>query len=311
LPVGARLKTSERQTFWEHINELRARLKVVAIFVVVVLVAVLFLPINPVYQFEHLGQYVNLQFVNNTFVAWFLHQVLAETLPKGWLIIAAGGIGEGMEIYFVCGILLAIAVCIPVIMYETYRFVDPALKENEKKLVYPFVTATSALFIVGVLFGYFVLAHYLVVFLGPFLHATGISYEIDAASFYYVIFLIIGATGISFTSPVFIYALIALHVIDPDFFSRNRVIIWFIIWIIAGLFLTPDGGPLLDAVLFFPLVALVELAVFLGRQRTRGSTSFLFGSKEKPEPGPSCKFCSHEMSPGQVFCQNCGRANPA
>ncbi|HUI86664.1 MAG TPA: twin-arginine translocase subunit TatC [Nitrososphaerales archaeon] len=299
-----------RQTFWEHINELRARLRVVAICVVVVLIILLLFPINPVYQFQHLSQYVNLQFVNGTATAWFLHQVDRNILPSGWKLIAAGGIGEGMEIYFIAGILLTIALCTPAIMYEVYKFVDPALKENERNLIYPFVTATSILFLVGLLFGYFVLAHFLVLFLAPFFNAVGISPQVDAAQIYYVIFLIIGATGISFTSPVFIYALISLKVIDPSFFSRNRVMIWFVIWIIAGLFLTPDGGPLLDMVLFLPLVALVEAAVFFGRRRTRGAGSFLFGSKAKPEPGPHCKYCSTEIPPGTSFCPSCGRANP-
>lgn len=301
--------SNQRQTFWEHINELRARLKVVAIAVVVALVVVLFFPVNPVYQFQHLSQYTNLQFLEHTVVAWFIQQVQAEILPKGWILIAAGGIGEPMEIYFIAGILLALAICLPVIAYELYKFIDPALKENERKLIYPFVGATSVLFLVGILFGYFVLAHFLVIFLAPFFRASGVSLNVDAASFYYVIFLIIAATGVSFTSPVFIYALISLRVVDADLFSRNRVIIWFVIWVIAGLFLTPDGGPLLDMVLFIPLVALVELAVFLGRRRVRGSTGgALFGSK--PEPENHCQFCSEGMEKGQVFCPRCGRANP-
>lgn len=300
-----------RMTFWEHINELRERLKVVAICVVVVLVAVAFLPLNPVYQFQHLGQYTNLQFVKNTFVSWFLGQVVKEILPPKWVLIAAGGLGEGMEIYFIAAILLAVAVSLPLIMYETYQFINPALKESEKKLVYPFVLATSGLFVVGVLFGYFVLAHFLVLFLQPFFGATGISLQVDASSFYYVIFLIVGATGVSFTAPVFIYAIISLHVLSADFFSKNRVIIWFIIWVIAGLFLTPDGGPLLDLVLFVPLVALVELAVFLGRRRAGGSRaptslpSFL----SNPDPGPACPFCSTPLIMGQPFCPKCGRTS--
>lgn len=302
--------SDRRLTFWEHISELRTRLRVVAIVFAVLIVIIIFAPANPVYQAEHLGQYFNLQFLNNTITATFVHTVHNEIVPSNMHLIAAGGIGEGMEIYFVAGILLALAFSMPVIAYEVYKFVDPALKENERKLIYPFVSSTSVLFLVGLAFGYFVLAHFLVIFLEPFFFATSTSLEVDAASFYYVVFLIIAMTGVSFTSPVFIYALISLRVIDPDFFSRNRVLIWFVVWVIAGLFLTPDGGPLLDMVLFVPLVALVELAVFLGRRRVRGSTSFMFGTKEKPEPAGHCKFCSTEMGKGQAFCPNCGRANP-
>ncbi len=71
--------------------------------------------------------------------------------------------------------------------------------------------------------------------------------------------------GVSFTAPVFVYALIRLRVLEPEFFSKNRVIIWFAIWVVTGLFLTPDGGSLLDLVIFVPIVILVEAAVFLAR----------------------------------------------
>jgi sec-independent protein translocase protein TatC len=301
--------SGQRLTFWEHLNELRARLKVVAYAVVIVLVIVLFIPVDPAYQLAHLDQYMNLQFVQNTFVAWFLKQVVKDILPPSWHLIGAGGLGEGMEVYFIAGVLLTIAFTMPVIAFEVYKFVDPALKQNERRLVYPFVTATSILFVVGLLFGYFVLAHFLVIFLAPFYSAVQISFNVDAAQFYYVVFLIIAATGASFTSPVFIYALVALRVIDADFFSRNRLMIWFVLWIIAGLFLTPDGGPLLDMVLFLPLVTLIELAVFFGRRQARGKGPALFGTKQEP-PEKKCMFCASTIPEGQTFCPNCGRANP-
>jgi sec-independent protein translocase protein TatC len=283
----------------EHINELRARLRKVAIVFAVILVVLIFFPADPTYQFQHLGEYVNLQFLAHTVIAAFILSVKTYILPHTWTLIAATGIGEGMEIYFVAALLLSLVLSMPVIAYETYKFVDPALKENERKLVYPFVAATSSLFVVGVLFGFFVLAKFLVIALAPFLSAAGISFQIDAASFYYVIFLIIGATGVSFTAPVFIYALISLRVIDAEFFSRNRLIVWLVIWVIAGLFLTPDGGPLLDLVLFVPLVALVEIAVFLAKRRVRG--------QPKVVPKNACPYCSASLAKGNPFCPKCGR----
>jgi sec-independent protein translocase protein TatC len=283
----------------EHVNELRARLREVAIVFAIVLVVLIFFPADPAYQFQHLEQYINLQFLAHTVIAAFILSIKTYILPHTWTLIAATGIGEGMEIYFVAALLLSLVLSMPIIAYETYKFVDPALKENERKLVYPFVAATSSLFIVGVLFGFFVLAKFLVIALAPFLTAAGISFQIDAASFYYVIFLIIGATGASFTAPVFIYALISLRVIDAEFFSRNRLIVWLVIWVIAGLFLTPDGGPLLDIVLFVPLVALVEIAVFLAKRRVRG----------QPEVVPKnvCPYCSARLAKGNHFCPKCGR----
>ena len=291
----------------EHIGELRSRLRSVFLVFVAVLAVVVFLPANPAQQAQHLGDYLSLQFLNNTIVAVFLHQVKDYVLPPGWTLLAANGVGEGMEIYFVTAIVLAVAVCMPVIAYETYKFIDPALKPEERKLLYPFVISTSGLFVVGLLFGYLIIAKFLVLALGPFLSATGTAFDIDSASFYYVVLLVLGSTGASFTSPVFIYSLIRLRILEADVFSKNRVVIWFIVWVITGLFLTPDGGPLLDLVIFLPIVLLIELAVALGRRSVAGLPPRT-QPPDLPPPGRTCAYCSAKMPPGRLFCPNCGRS---
>lgn len=285
--------------FSDHLGELRGRLKTVLLAFLVVLIAVVFLPSDPVQQAQHLDQYLNLQFLNHTLIAAFLLQVHSYVLPSGWQLIAANGIGEGMEIYFVASIVVSLAISMPVIAYETYKFIDPALREDERKLLYPFVTSTSVLFIVGLLFGYLVISKFLVLALSPFFQATGTALFIDSAAFYYVVFLIVGSTGASFTAPVFVYSLIRLRVIDADFFSHNRVVIWFVVWVVTGLFLTPDGGPLLDLVIFIPIVVLIEGAVVLGRRGVAGGAP--------PVPQSRCRYCAEKLPPGKLFCPNCGR----
>jgi sec-independent protein translocase protein TatC len=303
-----------RFPFSEHIAELRQRLKRVALsFLVIFLILVVF-PANPLQAIQNPGQYLSLAFIQNTVIAGFLGRIVTDILPNPcpvlgpspsgcWRLIAANGIGEGMEIYFVAALILTLALDMPMIAYQTYKFIDPALKQKERGMIYPFVASTSALFIVGLIFGYFVLAKFLIIALSPFFVATQITFQVDAAAFYYVIFLIIGGTGVSFTSPVFVYALIRLRVLEADFFSRNRVIIWFVIWAVTGLLLTPDGGPLLDLVIFIPIVLLVELAVFLGRRSESGSTPV-----DAPKNELRCPHCGRRLDHPRLFCNYCGKS---
>lgn len=290
--------------FSEHIAELRRRLRVVALSFLGIFVVLILFPSNPVQAVLNPGQYLSLSFIQNTVVAAFLAHVAHDLLPSTWVLIGATGIGEGMEIYFVAALILALAIEMPVMAYETYRFVDPALTEGERKMLYPFVASTSALFVAGLLFGYYFLAKFLILALAPFYLATQITFQVDAAAFYYVVFLTIGATGVAFTSPVFVYTLIRLRVLEADFFSRNRVIIWFAIWVITGLFLTPDGGPLLDLVIFVPIVAMVEIAVALGRKGVRGGEVDVVN----PRRVVKCPSCGAILDRPMLFCTNCGKS---
>jgi sec-independent protein translocase protein TatC len=291
--------------FREHIDELRRRLRIVAISFLIILIAMLLFPANPASVVQDPGQYLSLVFLQNTLIASFLKAVAHDLLPAGWTLLAARGIGEPMEIYLVAALILSVAIDMPIIAYETYKFIDPALSKRERDLIYPFITSTSVLFVVGLLFGYFILAKFLIIALSPFFLASQISFQIDAAAFYYVIFLIIGATGVSFTSPVFVYTLIRLRVLSADFFSKNRVIIWFVTWVVTGLFLTPDGGPLLDFVIFIPIIAMIEIAVALGRRSVKGKQQ-----EAPPEPkwGITCPSCGHTMKTPMLFCEKCGRS---
>ena len=298
---------SGRFQFSEHIQELRKRLRIVAISFVVILLILIFFPANPLNSIQNPGQYVSLQFLQNTVIATFLGRVKADLLPAGWTLLAAKGIGEPMEIYFVAAIILTAAIDMPVIAYETYKFIDPALNEKERALIYPFVTSASVLFVVGLLFGYFALAKFLILALSPFFVSTQTAFLIDAGAFYYVIFLIIVATAASFTSPVFVYTLIRLRVVSADFFSKNRLIIWFIIWIVTGLFLTPDGGPLLDLIVFVPIVAMVEIAVALGR-RTVKDLPPKDRDRTNREGGIVCPHCAAHLATPMLFCEKCGKS---
>ena len=298
---------SSRFQFTEHIEELRKRLRVVAISFIVILLILLFFPANPVNAIHNPGQYLSLQFLQNTVIAAFLGRVKTDLLPAGWTLLAAKGIGEPMEIYFVAAIILTAAIDMPIIAYETYKFIDPALNEKERALIYPFVASMSVLFVVGLLFGYYALAKLLIIALAPFFVSTQTAFLIDAGAFYYVIFLIIVATAASFTSPVFVYTLIRLRVMSADFFSKNRLIIWFIIWVVTGLFLTPDGGPLLDVIVFVPIVAMVEIAVALGRRSVKGLPPKDQGQTGR-EGGIVCPHCGAHLATPMLFCEKCGRS---
>src|SRR5438132_10644598 len=184
-------------TFREHLSELKRRLKL-AFFSFIIFVAIFIVVPSDITDIAHLnitGNYAS-------FIKVFFDQIRRDTLPAGWTLIAVH-LSEPLEVTIVGCIILAFAFNTPIFAYEIFRFINPALEEKERRMVYPFVGATTGLFAAGTLFGYLILAKFLITALSPFFNVVGSSYAIDLADFYFVIFLVIFFSGFGFTIPVY------------------------------------------------------------------------------------------------------------
>ena len=291
----------------EHLTELKRRAKVVVASFVVLLLIFIAVPADPESLLSFNGTYV-------TFVAFFLQRIKSDILPANWILIA-NRLNEPLEVFLVGSVIFALLFNMPIFAYETFRFIDPALTKDERGMVYPFVISSSALFAFGCLFGYLFLAKALIVALSPFFVATGANPYIDLSDFFFVVFLTVVLSGVAFTIPVFIFILLRFGVVDPSFFKKNRIIIWFVTYIFTAI-VTPDGGPLLDLILFVPIIVMVEVAVFLGgryRRRVERRTGAGSGSGSGVAGAVTlqvakCRYCSADLDPNSLFCPNCGRA---
>lgn len=324
----------------EHISELRRRFKVAFLSFVVMLLIFLALPTNigglESYITTGTGNYFPL-------IGFFMARVKLELLPSGWQLLGLG-VSQALEIYLIASVIFALLFNSPIFAYEVIAFVSPGLKDTEKKLIYPFVGAASILFAVGCLFGFFFLAKFLLAAMAPFFVTVGVETSISGLDFYSIVFLTVGLSGFAFTIPVYVYTLIRLGVIQATTFTKNRLIVWAVTYILTAI-ITPDGGPILDVILFVPIIVLLELAVFLGGRaakskakraakeaENRPQTPPASSAPSSPSPPTSpaapsasttavpavaapvsttrvCNYCKTELGQDQVFCPNCGRAN--
>jgi sec-independent protein translocase protein TatC len=310
----------------EHLSELKHRFKVTFTSFVIILAALLVVPEDPAALIS--GGYNSFR----PLIGFFIQNVDKQLLPSGWVLIAANGLSEPLEIYLVASVLFALIFNGPIFAYEVIRFISPALNDREKGLIYPFVGAATGLFAFGVVFGYLFLAKFLLVALTPFFVTVHVSPYVDAGSFYFTVFLTIAMSGFAFTVPVYVYTLIDFGVIKASSYRKNRLVIWAVTYIATAI-ITPDGGPLLDVILFLPIITLLELAVFLGGRHRDGYLKKHGLSEEASGPAPPspptsgttslpapvagpapsaqrvCAYCRNYLAPGVVFCPNCGRAN--
>lgn len=284
------------QPLWDHISELSRRAKV---WIYSFVVATLFYLLVP----------SDLSFLQNPFQVYkpiivsILGGIKTRLLPSGYTLIG-GTVTTPLEIILVAAAVFGFATSVPVLAYEIYKFIDPAIKPSEKQSVYPFVTAFSILFFVGAAFAFFVLLPFVFYFSLPFFNGLGISPFIFADQFYNLIFFVVVASGFAFTIPVFFVLLVKLHVLGTKMLTKNRKYVWAVTLILTAI-ASPDGGPLADIALFVPIIILLEGSIWYAKRYEKGR------DEEEPKSiisETTCTFCGGDMDSTGVFCGRCGKA---
>jgi sec-independent protein translocase protein TatC len=276
-------------------SELAKRVKVVLYVLVISTVLFMVLPAD----FSHLG---NPFVFYDPLVALVLRQIRAQVLPPDVMLIGYE-LTAPMELYLIASFVFGFAVTIPVLAYEIHRFIDPALLPHERQAVYPFVASFSILFLLGAAFGYAVLMPITLWALFKFFIVVGAEQIISIMDFYNMVFVSTIFSGLTFTWPVFFVLLVKFGIANTSMLSKNRKYVYGIMFIVV-MFITTDGGPLVDAMLLLPMAVLTETAIFFGRRYEKARPII-----DRPaKSGPRCRFCSAEIEPGKAFCDACGRA---
>ena len=146
----------------------------------------------------------------------------------------------------------------PVILYQSWRFIAPALSPKEKRWAYPITAVFVLLFLLGVLVGYVALERGL----GFLLEFGGDALTPIIGADFYLKFAtrFILAFGLAFEFPVFLFAAAAVGVVNSKMLRSNRR--WAVLIIlIAAAIITPSGDPMTLMLLSVPLYLLYELTI--------------------------------------------------
>jgi sec-independent protein translocase protein TatC len=165
-----------------------------------------------------------------------------------------------MWIAFLCGLILGF----PVILWELWKFIKPALKDKEVGPVKIFVVIASVLFLIGIFFGYFLLF--------PMSYNFLINYQVSTSgivqtnnTFDDYISLISTMTivsGIIFEMPILVYFLTRLTLLTPQFMRKYRKHAVVVI-LIAAAIITPSPDVTSQMVVAVPMYLLYEISVFV------------------------------------------------
>jgi sec-independent protein translocase protein TatC len=165
--------------------------------------------------------------------------------------------GVLMRIAFFGGLILAS----PVVLYQLWAFINPALTGTERKWAFPIVGALVVLFLGGVLFGYVLLPRGLEFLLGIF---PDVQNDLLLGDYYSFVLRFLFAFGVAFLFPVFLFAAAAAGIVSSQQLARGRR--WAVLIVVIGAALiTPTGDILTLAALAIPLYLMFEITYWLVR----------------------------------------------
>jgi sec-independent protein translocase protein TatC len=131
------------------------------------------------------------------------------------------GIGEPFTTTLTVALVCALILALPVILFELYGFVLPALKPNEKRAARPLLAAIPFLFAAGVLFGYFVVLPAAVHFLQNF-NSSEFNVLVQANQYYQFAATVLLSMGLVFQVPVAILGAVQVGLVTPHQLRRGR-----------------------------------------------------------------------------------------
>lgn len=228
-----RLTHGEEATLVEHLDELRSRL-ILCLFAIVPAFAIAFA-------------------FHENIIEW-----LTGPLPDDKNLVTFG-VTEPFTTSVKVSVIAAIALVLPVLLWQVWAFFAPAVAPNFERVALLFVTLSTALFAAGVVFIYYIVLPRALDFLTSY---DDELYDIQIRASYYYTFVamtLLGG-GLAFLMPIFVLALVRLRILTSTRLRQNRKIAFVIMLVFAALLPTVD--PVSLAFEIVPLLLLFELSIW-------------------------------------------------
>lgn len=243
--MATELSERDRMTVVEHLTELRKRLVVALIAIAVGMVGAF---IFKDYVFQLIMRPLGM-------VPGVEAELLTISPSEPFMTV--------LKVSIYTGFLIAL----PVVFYELWAFIMPALYEREKRRLLPYVFFTTVLFLGGVVFAY-----YLVLPVGlKFLLGYGgdlFTQQVRAAEYISFVSMFLLAFGVVFEIPAVVLLLSVAQLVHARTLQRSRKYA-VLVFAVVSMVLTPSQDPLSMGLMMGPLYVLFELGILLARLTER------------------------------------------
>jgi sec-independent protein translocase protein TatC len=236
MNLPRRLRHGEEATLVEHLDELRTRI------------------------FVSLGALMIGLIVGYVFHAHLIHW-LNRPLPQGRVgRPLTFGVAEPFLTSFKISLFAGFLLALPVILWQLWSFLAPAVDQRTERMVVSFVFLATALLVAGILFGYFVALPAAVHYLTNY-DKSLYDIRIRAKDYYSFATMVMLSMAVVFELPIFILALVRLGVLTSARLRKERRIGYFVVACVAVAL--PGVDPFTTIIEAIPLWVLFELSIWL------------------------------------------------
>lgn len=223
-------------TIIEHLGELRRRIIYCLIVFVIGLAGGLFAA-KPVYEY-------------------LIHADTAQGF-----VLHAFAFWDGIGMYMKIAMAVALTVSIPFIVYQLWAFVSPGLRQPERSAALRYVPYALILFILGLLFGYYIVFPMALSFTVSVTRDLGLEETYGIAQYFNFMFNLVLPMALLFELPLIVMFLTRIRVLNPLRLRKARRYAYFALVFIAVVITPPDF--ISDILVTVPLLVLYEFSVFL------------------------------------------------
>jgi len=259
-----KIKTPQAEmSFLEHLEELRWHIirsvVLIAVFAVAAFIMkdfifneIIFKPKMPDFwsnrMMAKLGEYVGSDALN---------------INQNPLKLVSLKMADQFMLHFMVAIVLGLILAAPFIFFEIWKFIKPALYDKERKHASGAVFFTSLLFMIGILFGYFIIVPLSIDFLTTYSVSPEVENQINMRSYIGTVTSITFASGFIFLLPIFSFFLSKVGILTPKFMKNYRRHAYVIMFVVAAIITPPDVFS--QIMVAIPLVVLYELSIFISK----------------------------------------------
>lgn len=158
-------------------------------------------------------------------------------------------------------IFAGFVIAFPYVIYQFWTFISPGLHENERKHSRGFIIVSSFLFLLGVLFGYYIITPLSINFLANYTISDLVENQIDIDSYISLVRSSSLASGLVFELPIIIYFLTKIGLVTPQFLRKYRKYALVIVLIISAVITPPDIAS--QVIVAIPILVLYQISIYI------------------------------------------------